>query len=131
MSEKRRKFDQDFKDGAVRIVLESGRPVAEIARELDVHEGTLGNWVTKAKARQEPGALRESERDELGRLRKENAELRMQRDVLKRSVVLWVDWPRSDGVSASALSTLARPMTVLSCRSRHRGCGRLAKHSRS
>jgi transposase len=91
MSEKRRKFDQDFKDGAVRIVLESGRPVAEIARELDVHEGTLGNWVNKVKAQQQPGALRESERDELNRLRKENAELRMQRDVLKRSVVLWVD----------------------------------------
>ena len=91
MSEKRRKFDEDFKDGAVRIVLESGRPVAEIARELDVHEGTLGNWVNKAKAQQQPGALAESERDELGRLRKENAELRMQRDVLKRSVVLWVD----------------------------------------
>ena len=80
-----------FKDGAVRIVLESGRPVAEIARELDVHEGTLGNWVNKVRAAQQPGALSESERDELNRLRKENAELRMQRDVLKRSVVLWVD----------------------------------------
>jgi transposase len=91
MPEKRRKFDQDFKDGAVRIVLESGRPIAEVARELDVHEGTLGNWVNKAKASMQPGALSESERDELNRLRKENAELRMQRDVLKRSVVLWVD----------------------------------------
>ena len=91
MSEKRRKFDEDFKDGAVRIVLESGRPVAEIARELGVHEGTLGNWVNKRKALLAPGSLSESERDELNRLRKENAELRMQRDVLKRSVVLWVD----------------------------------------
>lgn len=91
MSEKRRKFDQDFKDGAVCIVLESGRPVAEIARELDVHEGTLGNWVNKARVSRQPGGLSESERDELNRLRKENAELRMQRDVLKRSVVLWVD----------------------------------------
>jgi transposase len=91
MSEKRRKFDQDFKDGAVRIVLESGRPVAEIARELDVHVGTLGNWVHKARALQQPGALGESERDELNRLRKEIVELRMQRDVLKRSVVLWVN----------------------------------------
>jgi len=91
MSEKRRKFDQDFKDGAVRIVLESGRPVAEIARELDVHEGTLANWVHKARAAQKPGALGESERDELNRLRKEVVELRMQRDVLKRSVVLWVN----------------------------------------
>ncbi len=45
MSEKRRKFDQDFKDGAVDIVLTTGRPVAEVARDLGVHEGTLGNWV--------------------------------------------------------------------------------------
>jgi len=52
MSEKRRNFDQDFTDGAVRIVLESGRPVAEIARELDVHQGTLANWVHKARASQ-------------------------------------------------------------------------------
>jgi transposase len=91
MPEKRRKFDQDFKDGAVRIVLESGRPIAEVARELDVHEGTLGNWVNKARPAQRPEALSETEREELNRMRKENAELRMQRDVLKRSVVLWVD----------------------------------------
>jgi transposase len=91
MPDKRRKFDDDFKDGAVRIVLESGRPVAEVARELDVHEGRLGNWVNKRRAQLQPEALSESERDELNRLRKEKAELRMQRDVLKRSVVLWVD----------------------------------------
>jgi transposase len=91
MPEKRRKYDDDFRDGAVRIVVETGRPIAEVARELDVHEGTLGNWVNKRKAVLLPAALSESERDELNRLRKENAELRMQRDVLKRSVVLWVD----------------------------------------
>jgi transposase len=91
MSEKRRKFDQDFKDGAVRIVLDTGRPVAEIAREMDVHEGTLGNWVAKQRAQLTPGALSEDERAELVRLRRENSELRMQRDVLKRSVVGWVD----------------------------------------
>jgi transposase len=91
MPENRRKFDQDFKDGAVDIVLTTGRPIAEIARELDVHEGTLGNWVDKRRKAQTPGALREDERTELVRLRKENAELRMQRDVLKKSVVLWVD----------------------------------------
>ena len=88
MSEKRRKFDQDFKDGAVDIVLTSGRPVAEVARDIGVHEGTLGNWVDKRRRSQKPGALSEDERAELLRLRKENAELRMQRDVLKKSVVL-------------------------------------------
>ena len=82
MSEKRRKFDQDFKDGAVDIVLTTGRPVAEVARELGVHEGTLGNWVDKRRRAQTPGVLREDERAELVRLRKENVELRMQRDVL-------------------------------------------------
>lgn len=91
MAEIRRRFDKDFREGAVRIVLETGRPVAEIARELGVHEGTLGNWVNQHRARLQPGALSEDERTELARLRKENAELRMQRDVLKRSVVLWVD----------------------------------------
>ena len=91
MPENRRKFDQDFKDGAVDIVLTTGRPVAEVARELGLHEGTLGNWVGKRRKAQRPGAVTEDERAELVRLRRENAELRMQRDVLKKSVVLWVD----------------------------------------
>ena len=90
---KYRKFDPDFRQGAVRLVLETGKPIAQVARELGVHEGTLGNWVAKDRARRGhgDGALVESERAELVRLRKENAELRMQRDVLKRSVALWVD----------------------------------------
>jgi hypothetical protein len=56
-------------------------------------EGTLGNWVNQAKAAagsSGDGRLSESEREELQRLRRENAELAMERDVLKRSVVLWV-----------------------------------------
>lgn len=88
-----RKFDEDFKQGAVRLVLETGRPIAQVARELGINDGTLGNWC--AKRRRERGgdgvALSESERAELERLRRENTELRMQRDVLKRSVALWVD----------------------------------------
>jgi transposase len=90
---KYRKFDHDFRQGAVRIVLETGKPIAQVARELGVNEGTLGNWVAKARreAGDPDGAVSESERAELARLRKENAELRMQRDVLKRSVALWVD----------------------------------------
>jgi transposase len=88
-----RKYDEDFKQGAVRLVFESGRPIAQVARELGVHDGTLGNWVAQARRERdgEDPPLSESERVELGRLRKENAELRMQRDVLKRSVALWVD----------------------------------------
>ncbi len=93
MSEVRRRYDPDFKAGAVQLVRETGRPIAQIARELGINEGTLGNWIDKdRKARSDGGgSLDESEREELVRLRKENAELRMQRDVLKRSVALWVD----------------------------------------
>jgi transposase len=87
-----RKFDEDFKSGAVRLVFETGRPIAQVARDLGVNEGTLGNWVAAARRAGDGdrGTLNEDERAELARLRKENAELRMQRDVLKRSVALWV-----------------------------------------
>ncbi len=90
---KYRKYDRDFKVGAVRLVSETGKPIAQVARGLGVHEGTLGNWVAKERRERGEGmaALSEPERAELARLRTENAELRMQRDVLKRSVALWVD----------------------------------------
>ncbi len=88
----RRKFDQEFKEGAVRIVRETGKPVAQVARDLGINEGTLGNWVTKDRRVREGGngELSEGDRAELARLRKENAELAMERDVLKGSVALWV-----------------------------------------
>jgi transposase len=88
-----RKFDEDFKAGAVRLVFETGKPIAQVARDLGINEGTLGNWVTTARRQRDggDGPLSEDERAELVRLRKENAELRMQRDVLKRSVALWVN----------------------------------------
>ena len=92
MTEVRRKFDPDFRAGAVRIVKESGKPIAQVARDLGVNEGTLANWVARDRQANGPvpGALTEDERAELIRLRKENAELAMERDVLKRSVALWV-----------------------------------------
>lgn len=89
---KRIEYDPEFREGAVRIVLESGKPIAQVARDLGVNEGTLGNWVGMAReaAGGDDAPLSESERAELTRLRSENAELRMQRDVLKRSTALWV-----------------------------------------
>src|ERR1700757_1977337 len=92
MAETRRKFDRDFKEGAVRLVRETGKPIAQVARDLGINSGTLGNWVDADRRRRGEGngALGEDERAELARLRKENAELAMERDVLKRSVALWV-----------------------------------------
>jgi transposase len=92
MAETRRQFDQQFRDGAVRIVHETGKPIVQVARDLGINPGTLANWVERDRVASGPaaGGLPESEREELARLRRENAELAMERDVLKRSVVLWV-----------------------------------------
>ena len=91
MAETRRKFDRDFKEGAVRLVRETGKPIAQVARDLGVNPGTLENWVARDRRQREAGdgRLSEDERAELVRLRRENAELAMRCDVLKRSVALW------------------------------------------
>jgi transposase len=91
MPEKRKKYDREFREGAIRIVEETRKPIAQVARDLGVNEGTLGNWVQRAReAREGRGELSKDDYEELKRLRAENVELRMERDVLKRSVVLWV-----------------------------------------
>ena len=90
MSE-RRKYDAEFREGAVRIVRETGKPIAEVARDLGVGAGTLGNWVHKDRMARGDG--RDHTRVDAAyvrRLERELAEVRMERDVLKRSVVLWV-----------------------------------------
>jgi transposase len=80
MTETRRKFDQDFKVGAVRLVRETGKSIAQIAKDLGIHHGTLGNGVAKDREAREGGngRLGENERAELVRLRRENAELAME-----------------------------------------------------
>src|SRR6476659_3780422 len=82
MPEKRMKYDREFREGAVRIVNEAGRPIAQVARELGVNEGTLGNWVARDREkRQNTDGLSTGDIEELKRLRAEVAELRMERDV--------------------------------------------------
>ena len=84
MSKKRAKYDLEFREGAVRIVNETVRPIAHVARELGVNEGTLGNCVARDREkRQNTDGLSTGDVEELKRLRAEVAELRMERDVLK------------------------------------------------
>jgi transposase-like protein len=89
--ETRRRFDPEFREGAVRVWRETGKPIAQVARDLGINEGTLGNWIARDQAaRDSVDGLSRDDLAELKRLRAENVELRMERDVLKRSVVLWV-----------------------------------------
>src|SRR5215210_1346717 len=81
----RRSFSEEFKAGAVRLVLEEGKTVGAAARDLDLTESSLRNWVDQARADRTKGktGLTTTEREELAALRKHNRELRMERDILK------------------------------------------------
>jgi len=106
MPEVRRKYDPEFREGAVRIVRETSKPIAEVANDLGIHPGTLGNWVKKDRIeRGESEGLSVDERARLTQLERENEVLRMGRDVLKRSVAS----VRPPLVSSSDCSRPGRP----------------------
>ena len=83
------KYPPEFRREAVELVRSSGRPVVEVARSLGVTDSTLHNWLKAdrdARARAaDPDGLSESERQELQRLRKENVDLRIDREILRKA----------------------------------------------
>lgn len=87
---KYRKFTPEYRLEAVKLVLESSRPIAEVARELGVNEGTLGNWVNTYR-REHPASeeLNLPERARLRELERENRELRLQADFLKKAAAFF------------------------------------------
>ncbi len=87
----RRSFTDDYKASAVRLVLDEGKTVAAAARDLDLTESALRSWVDQAHADRTQGrtGLTTAERDELTRLRKENRELRTERDILKKAAAFF------------------------------------------
>ena len=91
MPESRRSFTPEFKDEAVKMVIETSRPVAEVAREIYVNEGTLGSWVNRYRAEHvddEP-PLTLSERARLRELEKEVRELRMKTEFLGKAAAFF------------------------------------------
>jgi transposase len=81
----RRRFTAEFKRDAVELVRTTGWPIAEIARELGIYDSTLGNWVRQDRIdRGEQDGLTSDEQTRLGELERENARLRMERDLLSR-----------------------------------------------
>jgi transposase len=99
MSEvRRRKFDKEFKLEAVRLVVEEGRPVAEVARNLGIHENLLHVWKRRYKedmldAFPGKGRLRPAD-EELRQLKKELKDVKQERDILKKALAIFSKEPR-------------------------------------
>jgi len=87
----RRQFDEDFRSQAVRLVLDEGKTIATVARDLDLTPSALRLWVHRARADRTHGrtGLTTAEREELARLRKEVRELRTERDILKKAAAFF------------------------------------------
>jgi transposase-like protein len=94
--EQRRKFSPQFKAEAVQMVLETGKPVAEVARDLGIHDGTLGNCV-QAWRREHPEPdqpLTPVERARVKELEDENRRLRMENEFLKKAAAFFARTPQ-------------------------------------
>ena len=88
----RRQFTDAFKSEAVQLTRESGRPVAQMARELGISDNVLYRWRTEQQQVDSQGRTRQAvrgEQDELTRLRRENETLRKERDFLKRAAAFF------------------------------------------
>ena len=92
----RLRFTDEFKTGAVRLVLEEGKTVGAVARDLDLTESSLRKWVEQAQADRTKGrtGLTTAEREELARLRKENRILQEERDILTKATAFFAKQSR-------------------------------------
>jgi transposase len=88
---RRGRYPREFRRDVAALVIDQHRTVADVARELDLVEQTVGNWVRQERVdRGERDGTTTEVREENARLRKEVKRLTMERDLLKRSVAFWV-----------------------------------------
>lgn len=83
-----RRFDEEFRREAIKLVREGGVPVARAAADLGIGESTLSKWLAATSGSAET-PMTESEREELKRLRKEVSQLRLERDILKKATAFF------------------------------------------
>jgi transposase len=133
------RYPEEFRREAVQLALSSDESRAGVARRLGVNETTLRNWVAAQlaeEARQaDPLAVTPSEFEELRRLRKENAELRTEREILRKAAAYFAQETIRSAASGSSTSTetpTASSGSVASWESRDRGStpGRTDRHRR-
>ena len=96
MSQRRRSFSREYRDEAVKMVIETSRPAAQVARELGINEGTLSNWVNlyrQEHADDEP-PLDVSERARLRELERAMREIRMENEFLKKAAAYFAQTPQ-------------------------------------
>ena len=87
MPRPKKSYSPEFREEAVKLVIETSRPIAQVAKELDIQEGTLGSWVARYRrehAGEEP-ELNATERARLRQLERETRELRMENEFLKKA----------------------------------------------
>ena len=91
MGAKRKRYTPAYRRDAAHLVIDTGRPIVHVAKEIGVGEALLGRWVAieRTKMDDPPSALDTDERAELERLRREVAELRMDREFLKKAAAFF------------------------------------------
>ena len=85
----RRKFTDEFKAETVKLIQTSGRTVGSVAQELNIRDTVIRRWVKQAEASGSTNTLVPDERAELQRLRKENQELRMEKEILRKATAFF------------------------------------------
>lgn len=94
MSKPKRKYTQEFKEEAVKLVTEQGYKISEAARNLGIRENMLGRWKREFESGKYTPAAHADEKAEIKRLQEENRRLKMEREILKKAAAFFANEPK-------------------------------------